>query len=174
MTIKIGGGNPLFTFWMAVAVLLSASGMAGYADRYVHWTGPFGQVNAAYHLYLSGPLASVISSVCPLSWCDPSSWFADYLVLCAGMFVLINITWRSNMGRTLIVDAFRDSGPVGAPIFLVVTFFLTPIFLPLAVVLYESLNSEGKFQIRLQLRYYGLIVFIIAVMTVVNVGLGAL
>jgi hypothetical protein len=174
MGIKGGGGNPLFIFWMAAAVILGVSGIAGYADRHVHWVGVFGQMNTLYQLYLSNPLSGAIGSVCPLSWCDPSIWLADYLVLCAGLFVLINISWRSNMGRTLIVDAFRDSGPVGAPIFLLFTFLLNPIFLPFSIALYESLNYEGKVQVRMQLRVYGLIVAVVVVMTAVNYGLQAL
>jgi hypothetical protein len=173
MGIKGGGGNPLFIFWMTVAVILGVSGMAGYADRHVHWVGVFGQLNEAYQLYLSSPLVSVISSICSFSWCDPSSWLADYLVLCVGLFVVINISWRSNMGRTLIVDAFRDSGPIGAPIFLLFMFLLTPIFLPFSIILYESLNHEGKVQVRMQLRFYGLMVAIVVVMAVVNYGLRA-
>ncbi len=75
------------------------------------------------------------------------------------------------MGQTLILDAFRDSGPIGGPIFLLALFILTPIFLPLSFLVQESLSHEGKTQVRIQLRYYGLMFAIVAIMAVVNYGL---
>lgn len=171
MDIKSGGGQPLFKFWLSAAMVLGVSGMAGYADRYIHWRSVFGRLNELYQTLVQGPVAFLIHSICPASWSPEPSWLTDYVVLCIGMFILINVTWRANMGKTLIAYAFMDSGPVGGPIFLVFTFILTPILLPLAIIVYESLNHEGKTQIRLQLRYYGLMVTIVAIMAIANLGL---
>jgi hypothetical protein len=171
MVLKSNSGSPLVHAWLAFAVLLSASGVAGCAAGYVQWTGVFGQVNELYRSYVTNPISEMIGFMVPQAWFTVPGWLPDYLVLCAGIFVLVNTTWRDNMGRTLIADAFRDSGPVGAPIFLFFTFILTPVVLPFVLFIYDSLNYEGKTQVRTQLTYYALAMGVVAAMAIANVVL---
>jgi hypothetical protein len=162
------GAKPLTNPWLALAMLLGVSGMAGWAGRYADWKGAFAYGDAIYKQIASGPIAAATHAAWPGFLLEYPEWLADYIIICLGLFVLVNITWRNNMGRTLIADSFRDSGPVGGSIFLAFTFILTPAVLPLVLLIYDSLSHEGKTQVRVQLGCYGIMAAITGCMAAVN------
>jgi hypothetical protein len=169
MTItKSESRNSLDAFWRALAALICVGGAANFVGTYSPWEGTFAQANDFYRALITGPIDAVARTLWPYSLLAYPRWLAAYIVFCAGMFIVINVTWRASMGRTLIFYAFKDSGPLGGSVFLLFTFFLTPPVLPLALLIFDSLSREGKAQIRTQLNYYLFIVLAVAALASVN------
>jgi hypothetical protein len=165
------GKYPLTISWLIIAMFLGVSGLAGCAEHFVGWDGVFGYVNSTYRQLVTAPITAVAQTLWPELLIKYPAWLADYIVVSAGLFVLVNVTWRDSMGKTLIADAFKDSGPIGGPIFLVFTFILTPVILPFVLFIYDSLNYEGKMQVRLQLKYYAFMAGVIVIMATINFSL---
>lgn len=159
--------------WLGLATLLGVSGLAGCLGRYFPWVGPFAWGDGVYSSLILKPLVAGAGLLAPSGGEGVPACLAHYLVVCMGMFILVNITWRNVMGQTLIVDAFRDSGRFGAPVFLFFSFTLTPALLPFTLLFSDSLSQEGQTLVRVQLRCYLAWAVFAIVLLVVNQALKA-